>query len=142
MNKRLQFGRASSILVSLPAVALWLILCVAAAVGDLLVLSAAFAFLFLLSGAAFLWGARSIRHVTLEVDCSRTRLYPDMETTFSYTVKNDKLLPLIWLELSQGIPERDCLTPDETFERYACLSGEAQGRESTPDTADRPAPDA
>ncbi len=65
-----------------------------------------------------------------------------METTFSYTVKNDKLLPLIWLELSQGIPERDCLTPDETFERYACLSGEAQGRESTPDTADRPAPDA
>ena len=142
MNKRLQFGRASSILVSLPAVALWLILCVAAAVGDLLVLSAAFAFLFLLSGAAFLWGARSIRHVTLEVDFSRTRLYPDMETTFSYTVKNDKLLPLIWLELSQGIPERDCLTPDETFERYACLSGEAQGRESTPDTADRPAPDA
>lgn len=126
MNKRLQLGRASSLLISLPAVLLWLVLCILSAIKNYLALSAAFAFVFLLSGSALLWGANAVKHVSLSVSCSRTRLYPGMTSVFSYTVKNDKLLPLVWLELSQDVPERDCLLPDDTLERYSLLSSTPQ----------------
>ena len=52
------------------------------------------------------------------MSCPRARLFPGMETQVEYTVSNGKLLPLIWLELSQEVPGRGCLQPDEGFERY------------------------
>ena len=75
---------------------------------------------FLLMGLACrFWSARATEHLTLRMVCPRTRLFPGQETTIVYEVSNDKLLPLVWLELSQNGADKDCLQPDEAFERYA-----------------------
>ena len=64
------------------------------------------------------WSARAMEHVTIRMECSRSRLFPGQETTIRYEMKNGKLLPLVWLELSQNAPEKECLIPDGAFESY------------------------
>ena len=113
-----KLGGASSLIVSLPAVLLWLILGLVCAAFSLSLLSGIFLFLFLLCAAARYWGARAMEGLSMELGCERLRLYPGMSTELDYTLKNNKLLPLIWLELSQNAPERDCMSPDESFEQY------------------------
>jgi len=75
-------------------------------------------FFLLLGILCRLWSARAMEHVTIQMECSRTRLFPGQETTIRYEVENRKLLPLVWLELSQNGPEKGCLIPDEAFESY------------------------
>ncbi len=84
------------------------------------VLMAALCLFFLLLGIVCrVWCDRATRGLRLHMECPRTRLFPGQETTIAYEVTNDKLLPLVWMELSQNGPERDCLIPDDAFERYA-----------------------
>ena len=83
------------------------------------VLMAGLCLFFLLLGLVCrFWCARATDRLYLRLGCPRTRLFPGQETTIVYEVTNDKLLPLVWLELSQNGPEKDCLLPDEAFERY------------------------
>lgn len=64
------------------------------------------------------WSGRATKQLSFHMECSRTRLFPGQETAISYEVTNNKLLPLIWLELSQNGPDKGCLSPDEAFEAY------------------------
>lgn len=64
------------------------------------------------------WSTRAMKHVTIRMECSRTRLFPGQETSIRYEVENGKFLPLVWLEVSQNGPENECLVPDEAFESY------------------------
>jgi len=64
------------------------------------------------------WSSRATDQLSFHMECPRTRLFPGQETSISYEVTNNKLLPLIWLELSQNGPDKDCLIPDEAFEAY------------------------
>lgn len=64
------------------------------------------------------WSSRATDGLSFHIECSRTRLFPGQETSISYEVTNNKLLPLIWLELSQNGPDKGCLSPDEAFETY------------------------
>lgn len=111
-------GQGSSILVSTPVLAIL-------GIGMLISfrlnapLVAGLCLFFLLFG--FLcryWSVRAIQNVSIRVECSKTRLFPGQETTICYEVENNKLLPLIWLELSQNGPEKECFTPDDAFESY------------------------
>lgn len=111
----------SSPLASPGLVALWLVLGGVSIALDLRVLGGAFVFLFLLCGAAALWGRRAMKGVSLECRCDKPLLFPGEDTEISYTISNNKLLPLIWLELCQDAPERDCLTPDDSFESARLL---------------------
>lgn len=108
----------SSLLVSLPAVFVWLALGLLCAAIGYHLLMGIFLFLFLLSSSARLWSRRAMHGVSLEIRCETCRLFPGMETEVRYTVKNEKLLPLIWLELSQNAAEQDSIVPDDSFERY------------------------
>lgn len=84
-----------------------------------IVLTAGLCLFFLLLGLICrYWGRRATDQLSFHIECRRTRLFPGQETTISYEVTNNKLLPLIWLELSQNGPEKDCLTPDDAFEAY------------------------
>lgn len=128
---RNELGRGSSLLVALPALAAWLVLGVFSAVCDLPLLAAVFCFLFFLTAAARLWSRRAMKGVSLEMACGASRLYPGMTTEMRCTVKNEKLLPLVWLELSQNVPERECIVPDDSFERYTYLTEEGENTAAT-----------
>lgn len=118
MKSDSRFGLGSTLLATLPGIFL---LCLGAFFAfryGFKLLAALFLFFFFLSLVTRLWSARAIRGVSIRMECQRPRLFPGEETTIRYELKNDKFLPLVWLELSQNAPERECLTPDEAFERY------------------------
>ncbi|MCD8329508.1 MAG: DUF58 domain-containing protein [Lachnospiraceae bacterium] len=117
-RKAAQAGSGTSMLVSGGALAAW-------AVGVLLclqfsLLPAAALFLgFLILGLILrFWGERAIRHVSLSVSCPRPHIFPGQTLSLSYTLTNDKILPLLWLDLTQNGPETDCFQPDPAFEAY------------------------
>jgi len=122
----------SSPLATPVAVVLWLVLGAVCIALNLRVLGGAFVFLFLLCGAAMGWGRRAMKGVSLEGRCDKRLLFPGEETDIDYTITNDKLLPLVWLELCQDAPERDCLTPDDSFERGEIIDTGEEAAEPRP----------
>ena len=122
----------SSPLASPAAVVLWLVLGALCLVFNFRVLGGAFVFLFLLCGAAVLWGRRAMKGVSLEGRCDKRQLFPGEETDIQYTIANDKLLPLVWLEMYQDAPAKNCLTPDESFEPCELLDTQQEAAEPIP----------
>ncbi len=78
-----------------------------------------------------LWGERTLRRLELTVEGSGTALCVGETLTLRYTIENKKALPLVWLELCQDIPARDCLDPDGGFLRreYSAEESAYIGRE-------------
>ena len=70
-----------------------------------------------------LWGLAALRATEVSVRPEREALSVGQSVTVHYTLKNDKALPLVWVELLQDAPVRDCLTPDGSF-RLREFSGE------------------
>lgn len=116
-----KLSKNSSLLVSTPALFFWLGLMLLSAFAGYTVLAGLFLFFLLLFSFARYWASRAMDGVRLEVNCSRLRLFPGMDTDIEYTLSNDKLLPLIWLELSQQAADNGCLQPDDGFEAYTYL---------------------
>lgn len=124
-------GKGSSLLVSTPAL-------ITLGAGMLLSLRlnaplvAGLCFFFLLLGLLCrYWSAKAMQNVSIQMECSKSRLFPGQETTIRYQVENNKFLPLVWLELSQNGPEKGCLLPDDAFESYH-PSYQEKPTESTP----------
>lgn len=118
MNLNTISGKGSSFLVSTPAL-------VTLGCGMLLALRlnvplmAGLCFFFLLLGILCrYWSARAMQNVSIRMEYSKSRLFPGQETALRYEVENNKFLPLVWLELSQNGPEKECLVPDDAFEAY------------------------
>ena len=124
-----KLSKNSSLLVSLPAICLWLLLTAVCAAVGFLALSGLFLFFALLFSFVRFWAARAMEGVSLEVSCHRRQLFPGMETELEYTLRNDKLLPLVWLELSQQRAEKDCVIPDNSFEAYEYLNDNGESIE-------------
>lgn len=57
-------------------------------------------FLILLLGITVTWKKKSLDHIKPMVELSKSRLFPGEDFEIRASVKNDKLLPLIWLEWS------------------------------------------
>ncbi len=112
-------SKSSSLLVSVPALCLWAALTVVSAAAGYIMMAGLFLFFLLLFSFVRYWAARAMAGVSLEVACSACSIYPGMDTELEYKIKNDKLLPLPWLELSQQAPDKDCLVPDDSFEAYS-----------------------
>ena len=117
-------GRSSSLLVSTGGLLLFCAAALAALYFGSALMAGLCLFFLLLGLAARWWGRRAIERVSLAITCPRRRLFPGQQTTLCYQVSNDKFLPLVWLELSQNGPERDCLCPDGEFESYRPLGTE------------------
>ena len=62
-------------------------------------LAAALMFVFLLAGGARLWAWLSIRRVEVRVRSAVQGLFPGEEAAFDIEIRNNKFLPLVWLEL-------------------------------------------
>ncbi|MBE6969051.1 MAG: DUF58 domain-containing protein [Ruminococcaceae bacterium] len=116
----------SSVLVSLPALCFWLGFALLSAVAGYTVLAGLFMFFLLFFAFVRYWSERAMDGVSLEISCDNCRIFPGMETVFDYRVKNDKLLPLVWLELSQNAAEKDIVVPDDSFEAYSYFDDDGE----------------
>ena len=116
MKRRAKPGDGSSYLVSLGAIIFFLLAAIVTAYFGYLLLSGILLFLFILSVVARIWGALAMKNVTLRVAADRTMLYPGEKAEILYTVENGKILPLIWMELAQDMPDRRCIMPESGFE--------------------------
>lgn len=111
MKNKLVLNR-SSLLVSLPALAVSLIAGVLAAFFGLRELAAVLILLFLLTGASRLWASATARHISISVSGSLRGLFPGDTAVFDIEVRNEKFLPVVWLELFFPLSPDLCLTPE------------------------------
>ncbi len=62
-----------------------------------------------------LWGLGALRQIEVSAEAEREAISVGQTVTVRYCLKNNKALPLVWVELMQDAPVRDCLVPDESF---------------------------
>ena len=72
-----------------------------------------------------LWGLYVLRRVEVQLTADRETLSVGDSATLSYTVSNNKLLPVMWLELCQDVPGNDCMAPDGGFSLHRFTEMEA-----------------
>ena len=65
-----------------------------------------------------LWGLFSLRRVEVQITTGKSTMSVGDTAVISYSVTNNKLLPVMWLELCQDMPDNNCLAPDSGFSRY------------------------
>jgi len=66
-----------------------------------------FSLFFLTLGAvSWIWSRRSMLGISLKMEVSRTRAFPDESIGLVFHVTNRKRIPLPWLEIEQAIPYR------------------------------------
>lgn len=71
-------------------------------------------FMFVLGMAARLWGKASAHRVYLRVYSSRKGMFPGEEADFEIEVKNDKFLPIVWLDVFCPLSKELSLVPEES----------------------------
>ena len=130
--QRQRISRMSSLLVATPVIVAAFVLGVLAGRFGLPGLSTVCLCLGLLGLVSRLWGTFAARRVTARIDADRPTLSVGEDVTVTYSLENGKLLPVMWLELLQDVPEAGRLTPDGglTLVRYDATEAAAEGRES------------
>ena len=73
-----------------------------------------------------LWGLHALRGLTVTVLPEAETLSVGQSVSARYSLRNDKLLPLVWVEVLHEIPARDCLVPDDSFVRRQLPPEEAE----------------
>lgn len=92
-------------------------------------LAGLFLFIFLLSLLSRIWGKLSLKGLELDIQSSEVRMFRGNAVDVTYCIKNNKLLPLIWLELIQDMPRRQCVMPESGFESYEHEARELENEE-------------
>ena len=116
MDDNLLIETRSSLFVSPGALVLSLVLSVTCAILDRPELCAAFACLFFLCLAARLWGQHTLRKVTASCFGEPAALFPPGQVTLTFRIRNNKLLPLLWLEVVQKLEADAPLLPADPEE--------------------------
>lgn len=78
-----------------------------------------------------LWGLSALRNVEVQLTSDNETLSVGDGVLLSYSITNNKLLPVIWLELCQDMPVNDCLAPDGGFSLYRFSEIEAAAEGSS-----------
>lgn len=76
--------------------------------------------------AGRLWGQYALHKVELRVAADSETLSVGQKIRIHYELKNNKALPLIWLELCQTVPPRGCLRPESGFSLHTVSEEESQ----------------
>ncbi len=103
----------SSMLTALPALGALLLGSILCAWKDFFGAAAALMLVFVLAGCARLWGALALRGVTMAVDCNSEGVFPGQTLELHLRIHNNKLLPLVWMEMAFPLDEGLCLLPEE-----------------------------
>jgi uncharacterized protein (DUF58 family) len=85
--------------------------------------------LFIVGLLSRLWGFSVLKNIEVGITSDKETLTVGDGVLISYTIANNKLLPVIWLELCQDMPANNCLAPDDGFSlyRFSALEAELEG---------------
>ena len=112
MRDKLELTR-SSWLVCLPVI----VICLSAGAIAMFLgqtqLGAALLFLALMAGGARLWAFASAKKVSIRVSSKLRGLFPGEEASFDIEVRNDKFLPVVWLDLFCPLARNLCMVPGD-----------------------------
>lgn len=64
---------------------------------------------------SLLWGMHSLKDLEITVRTESSVLSVGRSVRAEYTIENNKILPLVWLEICQEVPKNDCLAPDASM---------------------------
>ena len=103
-------------LVSIPGLIAFFCFMVIASVFHQALIAGFCLFVFLICAFSRVWGAFSIRKVSVTIDTLSARMFVGDKADVYLNIQNKKLLPLIWLELLLPMPRRACILPDEGFD--------------------------
>lgn len=112
MRDKLELTR-SSVLVCLPVIGVCLLACAVAAFFGQRELAAALLFLGLMALGARLWAFASAKRISIRVSSKVRGLFPGEEADFAIEVRNDKFLPVVWLDLFCPLARNLCMVPEE-----------------------------
>ncbi|MBQ4340223.1 MAG: DUF58 domain-containing protein [Firmicutes bacterium] len=71
-------------------------------------------FMFVLGMTARLWGKASSQKIYLKVSGGSKGMFPGEELSFDIEVKNDKILPVVWLDVFCPLSKELCIVPEES----------------------------
>lgn len=74
-------------------------------------------FIDLLSLVSWLWGRFALNKVEVEIGSENARVFPGSALEVRFRIRNEKLLPLIWLDVLLRAPENGCIEPSSKFQR-------------------------
>ena len=84
-------------------------------------LEALLAAVLILSLLAYFWGRKSLSHLDIRTEEPQCRSFPGDEPEVTVTIKNDKFLPLVWLESRFPLLEEGPIAAPETDEEKSAL---------------------
>ena len=62
-----------------------------------------------------IWAKATVKRFTVKVKAEKTRMFPDEEISVTYRMKNEKFLPVLWVDILQPLEYPVCMAPaDET----------------------------
>ena len=70
-------------------------------------------FLFVLALVARIWAYASAKRISLRVRSKSLGLFPGEEAAFEIEVRNEKFLPVVWLDIFCPLPHNHCMLPQE-----------------------------
>ena len=112
MKDDLDYSR-SSYLVCLPVLLGCLVLCVLSAFFGQRDLALLLMFLAVLAGGSRLWAFSAARGLSVRVSGGAKGLFPGEKLRVEMEIRNDKFLPVVWLELCFPLAKSLCLTPEK-----------------------------
>lgn len=112
MKHKLVISR-SSYLTTMPVLIAFLIFGVLSAVWEWIAVSALLLFLFLLAMLSRIWAQAAISRLSVGVEAGGKGVFPGESFTTTVTVRNEKLLPVLWMELFLPLSKNHCLIPEE-----------------------------
>ena len=113
MDGELFVGARSSSFVSIGGILGFGALSVASAFFHMASLSAALAILCFFCLLSRLWGQSALKRVEIACEGTPAALFPGGEAQLRFTIRNEKLLPVIWLEILQLLDGQAPLFPAE-----------------------------
>ena len=112
MKYKLAMSR-SSYLTSLPVLSALLILGVLSAVWEWKAVSGILLFVFLFSLISRVWAQMAASRLFVQFKTDRKGVFPGESFNTTVTVRNEKLLPVLWTELFLPLTKNQCLIPEE-----------------------------
>ncbi|MDR1001471.1 MAG: DUF58 domain-containing protein [Clostridiales bacterium] len=97
------------------ALVIWLLASLLAAWNGWRAMAIFSAFVFILCCSARIWGLASLRRVACDINASHRGLFPGQRLAFNISVQNNKLLPMLWLEILTPYNPEGCIRADSRF---------------------------
>lgn len=113
MRSTHSFSR-SSLFVTIPAIVASFVLCIVMALQREGLLMALFAILFFFSLISRLWAKRATKHIEASLSFSSHATFPDKDIEAKLKIKNNKLLPLLWIKITMPLSKRLSIVPEKT----------------------------